>query len=107
MGGTLDAGRISTVTYDQFSASLKHDEPPVGLPPGLRALWLDAKGGWHAAHEVAQEIETIEGARIHAYLHRKEGDVGNAHYWYRHAAREPVTGSLDREWTDLVRDLLG
>jgi hypothetical protein len=100
-------GRIAAVTFEEFSASLARERAPAELPPGLRALWLDAKGDWSAAHGVAQDIETGEGARIHAYLHRKEGDVGNAHYWYRHAGRAPVTGSLEQEWTALVRGLLG
>lgn len=72
----------------------------------LLALWWDARGSWDRAHEVAQEIEDSDGAWVHAYLHRKEGDVGNAGYWYRRAGRRPATGSLEIEWAEIVEELL-
>ena len=69
------------------------------LPPLLRALWHDAQGNWQAAHEVAQEVDTRDGAWVHAYLHRGEGDPANAAYWYRRAGKPPCTGPLEAEWT--------
>ena len=51
----------------------------------LRALWFAGRGGWEQAHEIAQEDESREGAWVHAYLHRTEGDTSNANYWYRRA----------------------
>lgn len=93
---------MALMTFEVFSESLAGAEPPAGLNPPLRALWLDAKGNWVGAHAVAQDIDGAEGARIHAYLHRKEGDADNARYWYRQAGRTPVTGSLSDEWAALV-----
>jgi hypothetical protein len=72
----------------------------------LRALWHDAKGEWDAAHEVAQNIDNPTGAWIHAYLHRKEGDLGNAGYWYRRAQKAECRTSLDGEWEEIVSALL-
>ena len=73
----------------------------------LLALWLDAKGDWAKAHEVAQDVESVDGAWVHAYLHRKEGDVGNAAYWYRQAGKSVATGDLQVEWEGIVREMLG
>ncbi len=72
----------------------------------LLALWWDGRGDWERAHEVAQEIETPDGAWVHAYLHRKEGDVANAGYWYRRAGRPAVTGDLRVEWERMVGEML-
>ena len=69
-------------------------------------MWHDARGDWTAAHETAQEIKDADGSWIHAYLHRKEGDLGNAGYWYRQAKRRPADGDLDAEWQALVKALL-
>lgn len=94
------------MTFEQFQASLAGDDPPAGLSPAARALWLDGKGKWTEAHDLAGDIAGSEGAMVHAYLHRKEGDLDNARYWYRQAARAPHTGSLDAEWAALVRELI-
>lgn len=94
------------MTLDAFASSLTAVSPPDHLSPALVALWHDGKGDWHKAHEVAQDIDDETGARIHAYLHRKEGDLANAAYWYRRARRRVVTGALDSEWRDLVTELL-
>ena len=79
---------------------------PAGAAPLVRALWHDATGDWDGAHRVAQDVETADGAWVHAYLHRKEGDVGNAGYWYRRAGRPVATGSLDDEWRAIATALL-
>src|SRR5262245_57930730 len=95
------------MTFDEFRASLKSDgEPPAGLSAPLRALWLDGKGDWAAAHGTVDDLETKAAARVHAYIHRKEGDLDNARYWYRRAGATPVTESLEREWEQLVRTML-
>ena len=80
---------------------------PENLSPALRALWEDAKGNWSAAHSIAQEIEDETGSWIHAYLHRKEGDLGNAGYWYRRAKQPTANDTLEEEWTRIVSRLLG
>lgn len=92
--------------YRAFKESLTKPEPPQGLSVALRALWWDGKGDWDKAHECAQERDDTDGMRVHAYLHRKEGDLSNADYWYRRAGTRPFAGSLDEEWEALVRSLL-
>ena len=94
------------MTIDEFSATLQQSEPPASLPPTLVALWHDGRGDWEAAHRVAQDIDDEDGAWIHAYLHRKEGDLGNAAYWYRRAGRPVASGTLDGEWRMMVTELL-
>ena len=93
--------------FGDFVASLSAAFPPEGARSLLRALWLDAKGDFETAHAIAQEEDTPEGARVHAYLHRKEGDLANASYWYRRAGLPRESGSLSLEWEKLVRHLLG
>lgn len=96
------------MTFDQFKASLTDPAPPAQLSPIATALWHDAKGDWTAAHEIAQEKEgTAEFDRLHAYLHRKEGDPFNAEYWYRRARAPVFKGTLDAEWAELVAKHLG
>ncbi len=94
------------MTLSEFRASLARTEPPAGLSPALRAMWEDARGQWSAAHAVAQDIDDETGAWVHAYLHRKEGDAGNAAYWYRRARQPVASGSLDVEWERIVGALL-
>ncbi len=93
------------MTLQEFTSTLSADEPPDS-PPLLKSLWHDAKGDWARAHEIAQEVEDASGAWVHAYLHRKEGDLGNAGYWYRRARQPVATDSLDEEWTRIVTALL-
>jgi hypothetical protein len=91
--------------FADFEASLARSSPPELSPP-LTALWLDRKGHFDRAHAIAQDMPDPEGARIHAYLHRKEGDLDNARYWYRRAGAEMPRESLEAEWENLVRELL-
>lgn len=72
----------------------------------LQALWHDAHGDWDKAHAVAQQASHRDGDWVHAYLHRKEGDPGNAGYWYARAQRPMPDGTLDAEWTAIVSELL-
>ena len=89
------------MTIEEFRRSIASADPPTDSEP-LRALWHDARGEWNRAHEVAQNIGGRDGAWIHAYLHRKEGDVENARYWYSQAGKEPATGSFDVEWEQIA-----
>ncbi|MGQ9550515.1 MAG: hypothetical protein ACUVSY_17705 [Roseiflexus sp.] len=91
---------------ESFRASLQGESPPSDLSSALRALWYDARGDWNAAHRAAQDDDSFDGAWVHAYLHRKEGDLANAGYWYRQAGRPMASGSLDDEWVQIVRALL-
>ena len=95
------------MTLDEFRQSLTAPEPPVGLSHALVGLWWDAKGNWTRAHESAQRDEGIEGSWVPAYLHRKEGDQGNAAYWYGRASKPVCRESLDAEWVSIVKKLLG
>ena len=91
-----------------FKASVAAKAPPKDLDPAVQALWWDAKGDWDKAHDCAQAQEDEAGAWVHAYLHRKEGDAGNAGYWYRHAGKPAPTPtlSLEAEWEAIARALL-
>jgi hypothetical protein len=95
------------MTLDQFRSTLRHDSAPLTLAPALKAMWEDAKENWSAAHSIAQTLEGETGSWIHAYLHRKEGDLGNASYWYRRARRPVADDSLEEEWTRIVLCVLG
>lgn len=79
---------------------------PDGLTPALRALRLDAGGDWHGAHDALQDDDGSDAAWVHAYLHRKEGDLANAGYWYRRAGQTVATGSLEAEWHRIATALL-
>ena len=95
------------MTFEEFRASLRtHSKPPTGLSAALRALWIDGKGDWARAHASVDSLETKEGARVHAYLHRKEGDLDNARYWYGRAGVSPSREPLDVEWEEVARALL-
>ncbi|MGA2018054.1 MAG: hypothetical protein ABSH26_13980 [Opitutaceae bacterium] len=93
------------MTLDEFRKSTSGQQPP-SLSGALLALWQDARGDWAAAHGSAQEDGTANGAWVHAYLHRREGDLGNAGYWYRRAGRPPPKCSLDAEWEQIAGELL-
>ena len=95
------------MTRSEFRASLDAAAPPSGLTAALTALWHDAKGDWNKAHETAQDVDDETGAWVHAYLHRKEGDDGNAAYWYRRAGQPIARDSLESEWERIVSALLG
>ncbi|MCX7877977.1 MAG: hypothetical protein N2510_04960 [Ignavibacteria bacterium] len=92
----------------QFLESVKCSSPPHGLHPLLTALWHDAKGEWHKAHEIVQSMNSDYAARIHAYLHRKEGDIINAEYWYNKAGQKmpELTHEFELEWIEILDDLL-
>ena len=90
------------MTVEEFEASDGKE-----LSGALLALWWDAKGDWEKAHEIAQDVAGADGAWVHAYLHRKEGDLGNAAYWYRRAGRAVATGDSRVEWEGIVREMLG
>lgn len=91
---------------ESLRLSLSGDAPPEGLDLALQALWWDAAGNWDKAHQCAQARDDEPGMRVHAYLHRKEGDLTNARYWYRRVARPEATVTLEAEWAALAQDLL-
>ena len=94
------------MNFEDFRNSLVSPEPPSKLSRALAALWWDAKQDWRSAHECAQEEETSEGAWLHAYLHRKEGDHNNAAYWYGRAGKPVCHEPAETEWLQIAQALL-
>ena len=94
------------MTMADFRTSLSGAAPAPQFDPPLAALWWAAKGDWDQAHRIVQDEATAGAAWVHGYLHRVEGDLGNAGYWYRRAAKQVATGSLEAEWEQMVSKLL-
>ena len=94
--------------YQAFIESLEKDACLGGLEHALQALWYDANGDWERAHEIVQQMDDVMAARIHAYLHREEGDEWNSRYWHRQAGSTfPEGMSLEDESDSLARSLTG
>jgi hypothetical protein len=101
---------LAQMTFAEFRDALAAGNPvPTDLSAPLLALWHDGKGEWDAAHVACQSDPGRDGAWVHAYLHRKEGDIGNAGYWYRRAGRAvpPPNLSFAAEWAEIAQHMLG
>ena len=94
------------MTSLDFNASLAGAAPAPQLGAPLAGLWWAAKGDWDQAHRLVQDDPSPEAAWVHAYLHRVEGDVGNAGYWYRRAGKPVAKMSLEAEWEEILEALL-
>ncbi len=94
------------MTVEDFKRSVQGEMPPSMLSAELKGLWWDGKDNWEKSHETVQDLETTDAAWVHAYLHRKEGDIWNADYWYRRAGKVRPNISLDEEWENMVDTLL-
>jgi hypothetical protein len=94
------------MTILDFKSSLSNTAPAPSVSPPLAALWWTAKGDWTRAHEIVQDEEGVDAAWVHAYLHRVEGDLGNAGYWYRRAGKPVPSGPVEAEWDKVVSALL-
>lgn len=94
------------MTFSEFKSSLTNNQPPAGISIYLQSLWHDAKEDWHEAHSLVDSLSGAEAAHVHAYLHRKEGDISNADYWYRRAAQPRPSVDLEKEWENLVNKFL-
>ena len=95
------------MNVQEFERTTKRNTPPSGLSPMLEALWFARKGDWQRAHAIVQEHENeTTSALVHAHLHRVEGDLSNAGYWYRRAGRRPADVALDDEWKVLTAHFL-
>lgn len=96
------------MSFAEFEQSARGSTTPAGLSAPLLALWHAGRGDWKSAHETAQADKSRDGSWVHAYLHREEGDPGNAGYWYARAGRpRPAAGvTLKEEWAALVRHFL-
>ena len=93
------------MNFEQFRESLTNTSPP-SVSEHLKALWHDAKGDWQQSHNIIQDIEDESAAWIHAYLHRKEGDIWNADYWYNKAGKKRPSVSLEQEWKAIATALI-
>ncbi len=93
---------------DLARSAASDDSPPAGISTAARALWFARAGKWDAAHDLCQDITGSAGSWIHAYLHREEGDLSNAAYWYSRAGKPvPAPGvSLTDEWMAIAHDLI-
>ena len=94
------------MTPAAFKRSLGKPQPPAGMEPALVALWWAGKDKWSRAHDVAMQGEGADSAWVHAYLHRRDGDLENAQYWYRQARKRPATGTIEAEWAAIAAELL-
>jgi hypothetical protein len=94
------------MTFDEYKVSIQQHAPPLNLSEELKGLWWDGKGSWDKSHETVQDMDSENAAWVHAYLHRKEGDVWNADYWYRRAGKVRPKMTLDEEWEHIVKALL-
>ncbi|HEU0083141.1 MAG TPA: hypothetical protein VFQ87_09745 [Bradyrhizobium sp.] len=94
------------MTIAGFKSSLSGDVPASNISPPLAALWWAAKGDWGRAHAIVQDEKGVDAAWVHAYLHRIEGDLGNAGYWYRRAGQPVASGLVAAEWDQIVSALL-
>ena len=94
------------MTPHDYRQTLSQDAPPAALNAPLAALWWAKKGDWDKAHKLVQDEQSMDAAWVHAYLHRVEGDLGNAGYWYAQARKPAALGDLDAEWTAVVTTLL-
>ena len=90
----------------EFKRSTSEMSPPPGLTPALTALWWAAKDDWERAHALVMDESGRDCAWIHAHLHRVEGDLGNARYWYGQAGKAPAHGPLPAEWDSIAAGLL-
>lgn len=90
----------------RFLESLREMEVPPGQAPLLESVWWGLKGDWHRAHEIAQQLSGADAAWIHAWLHRIEGDLANARYWYRCAQRDIQAGDTRAEGEAIAAELL-
>jgi hypothetical protein len=100
---------IAQMSFADLCASIERDAaPPGSLPPAVQALWHDARGDWPTAHRCAQDDSGPDAAWVHAYLHRKEGDLANAGDWDARAGRPvpPAHTTLAAEWAEIARALL-
>ena len=91
---------------ETFQQSVKGEAPPEGINVYLEAMWYDAHGNWNKSHSLVDHLEDVTASWVHAYLHRKEGDIWNADYWYKKAGRKRPDISLEQEWELIVKALL-
>jgi hypothetical protein len=98
--------QVTAMNLAAFKLSVPKAKPAAGLAPPLEALWWAAKGDWDKAHGIVMKQESADAAWVHAYLHRVEGDLDNAGYWYRRAKRAAASEPLETEWEAIAAALI-
>jgi hypothetical protein len=89
-----------------FRKTFEAQDPPVGLTRQLRALWYVGKQYWDRAHALIQTQDDADSCRIHAHLHRLDGDLPNAAYWYSRAGLGMPDCDTQTEWEQIATALL-
>lgn len=92
--------------FETFLESISKASPPPDSSVYLQSMWYDAKDNWHDAHAIVDHMHDATACWVHAYLHRKEGDIANADYWYKRAGKKRPSTSLQEEWEAIVKSLL-
>lgn len=77
-----------------------------GYSLALQALWYDYQEDWHQSHQLIDHESEKNCTWVHAYLHRKEGDLSNARYWYRRSGKSESKLSLAEERQKIAEALL-
>lgn len=94
------------VTLEDFRESLAGAKPAANLSVPLQASWWAGKDDWDTAHKLVMGESSTDAAWVHAYLHRVEGDLANARYWYAQAGKSPATNAIKDEWAEMAAMLL-
>lgn len=96
------------MTLTEFEASVTSGHMPDHLSDALKTLWLSKAGKWHEAHDICQEMHDRTGSWLHAHLHREEGDLWNADYWYQRAGKKSPgkNVTIEQEWQQMVQVFL-
>ena len=93
------------MNYDNFIKLTKESNPSDALSGIHLALWHAMNNNWDMAHNIVQDINTNTASWIHAYLHRVEGDLSNANYWYNRASKIASTESLESELNNIIKSV--
>jgi hypothetical protein len=94
------------MTLAEFKQGQSKARPPAGLSAALTALWWAGKDDWDKAHKIVMDEGGKDCAWVHAYLHRVEGDLENARYWYRQASKPAASNALETEYESIATTLL-
>ena len=93
------------LTLNEVIETIKEETPPEDISDTLQTMWHTRQGEWETADNIAQSISTALGSWIHAYLHRVEGDLSNAGYWYKRAGKPQFQGSTKAEADEIINSI--